>query len=392
MNWLKPPKTNYVSIEDKGRFNMIWNASLALVPVFILLAIMHLVLGDKSVSTSAAALSVTIAVVFILWKTRKFIIPGIICVIAGMTIIQAVVWLVDDSHVISDTMWCMLVAIFAYFLFGSIAGTFVLLFNLAGVILFLLYAADSSIANKGLNYDVVDYKLVLNVFYVGLALAFILHKLVSNSREVNKRYQLELEENEVLLKEIHHRVKNNLQIIASLLRLQAAEIDNEDLKNHFNEAVSRIRSMSMIHEKMYQNEDKANVDVASYLESLAREISGLFCSDCQMKLKVNSEVNKMNINVLVSLSLIFNELVTNSIKHGFMDRGSGAIELDIQKGDKIVTMTYSDNGTWKQPQGGITFGLDLIQTLTEQMDGSYKLSKEEGRTSYEFKIPSSHFV
>ncbi|MFZ9028126.1 MAG: sensor histidine kinase, partial [Crocinitomicaceae bacterium] len=332
------------------------------------------------------------SVIFILWKSRKFVIPGIICVIAGMAIIQIVVWVVDDSHVISDTMWCMLVAIFAYFLFGSLVGTFVLLFNLAGVLLFLLYAGELSIANKGINHEVVDFKLVLNVFYVGLALAFILHKLVSNSREVNRRYQAENEENEVLLKEIHHRVKNNLQIIASLLRLQSADIENEVVKDHFNEAVSRIRSMSMIHEKMYQNEDKANVDVASYMESLAREISSLFCSDCHMNLKVHSEVDKMNINVLVSLSLIFNELVTNSIKHGFMDRGSGAIELDIQKGDKIVTMTYSDNGTWKQPKGGITFGLDLIQTLTDQMDGAYELTKSEGKTTYEFKIPSSHFA
>jgi two-component sensor histidine kinase len=111
-----------------------------------------------------------------------------------------------------------------------------------------------------------------------------------------------------------------------------------------------------------------------------------------MNVKVHSEVDKMNMNVLVSLSLIFNELVTNSIKHGFMDRGSGAIELDIQKGDKVVTMIYSDNGSWKEPKGGITFGLDLIQTLTEQMDGAYELTKDEGKTTYQFKIPSSHFI
>jgi two-component sensor histidine kinase len=393
MYWLSPPKTNYDSIEDIGRFNMIWNASLALVPIFTLLAVMHIILGDKSYATSIAALIVTLSVLMILQRTRNFIVPGIICVIAGMTIIQIVVWLVDDSHVISDTMWCMLVAIFAYFLFDSIVGTFVLLFNLSGLLLYLLLAGDVSVANKGLNYDVVDFKLVVNVIYVGLALAFILHKLVSNSKVVNKRYQAELEENEVLLKEIHHRVKNNLQIVASLLRLQAAEVDSDELKNHFNEAVSRIRSMSLIHEKMYQNEDMANIDVASYLDSLAHEISGLFCSDCHMNVKVHSEVEKIDMNILVSLSLIFNELVTNSIKHGFMDHGSGAIELDIQMGDKIVTMTYSDNGTWRQPSSeGVTFGLDLIKTLTDQMDGSYALTKEEGNTTYQFKIPSSHFA
>ncbi len=370
---------------------MIWNASLALVPVFILLALMHIILGDKSVPTSISALFITLGVLYILWKTRKYVLPGIICVVAGMAIIQAVVWLVDDSHVISDTMWCMLVAIFAYFLFGSIVGTFVLLFNLSGVILFLLLAGGSSIENKGINYDVVDYKLVLNVLYVGLALAFILHKLVSNSREVNKRYEAEIEENKVLLNEIHHRVKNNLQIIASLLRLQASEVNNEDLKNHFNEAVGRIRSMSMIHEKMYQNENKANIDLVSYLESLAHEISSLFCSDCEMEVNVHSEVDRVNMNILVSLSLIFNELVTNSIKHGFMERRSGAIELEIRIADEIVQMTYSDNGTWKDAKGGITFGLDLIHTLTDQIDGTYELLKQEGKTTYEFKLPLSHF-
>lgn len=392
MNWLSPPKTEYASIEDVGRFNMIWHASLALVPVFILLALMHLIFGDKSVSTSIAALFVTLMVLYILRRTRKFLIPGIICVLAGMLIIQAVVFLVDDSHVISDTMWCILVAIFAYFIFGSLTGTVVLMFNLSGLIVYLLTADATQIANKGVNFEVVDYKLVLNVLYVGLALAFILHKLVSNSREVNVRYQQEIEQNEVLLKEIHHRVKNNLQIIASLLRLQSSEVNNEDVKAHFNEAVSRIRSMSLIHEKMYQNEDMANVDVASYLKTLANEIAGLFCAQCHMKVHVKSEIEKMNINVLVSLSLIFNELVTNSIKHGFMERGNGSIELDITKTDDLVIMRYCDNGGWKEPTNNITFGLDLIQTLTEQLDGTYELEKSSEMTKYVFKIPKEHFA
>lgn len=370
---------------------MIWHASMALVPVFILLALMHLAFGDKSITTSIAALIVTLSVLFTLWKTRKFVLAGVICVLAGMLIIQVVVFLVDDSHIISDTMWCMLVAVFAYFIFGSLIGTLVLMFNLSGLIVYLIIADGTQIANKGVNFDVVDYKLVLNVLYVGLALAFILHKLVSNSREVNKRYQLEIEQNEVLLKEIHHRVKNNLQIIASLLRLQASDVDNEELKEHFNEAVSRIRSMSMIHEKMYQNEDMANVDVASYMESLAREISGLFCSTCHMNVDVKSEIEKMNINVLVSFSLIFNELVTNSIKHAFKEKGSGSITLDITKEDDFVIMKYSDNGVWKEPESGITFGLDLIQTLTDQMDGTYELEKTPEMTSYTFKIPSAYF-
>lgn len=392
MKWLSPPKTNYASIDDVGRFNMIWHASIALVPVFILLALMHLIFGDKSITTSIAALIVTLSVLYILRKTRKFLLAGVICVVFGMLIIQVVIFLVDDSHVISDTMWCMLVAVFAYFIFGSLTGTLVLMVNLSGLIIYLLLADGTQIANKGVNFDVVDYKLVLNVLYVGLALAFILHKLVSNSRDVNKRYQQEIEQNEVLLKEIHHRVKNNLQIIASLLRLQAADIENNELKDHFNEAVSRIRSMSMIHEKMYQNEDMANVDVASYMESLAREISGLFCSTCHMGVKVNSEIEKMNINVLASLSLIFNELVTNSIKHGFMERGNGSISLDIKKEGDFVIMKYCDDGGWKEPKGGITFGLDLIHTLTDQMDGSYELIKSEEKTMYTFKIPSSYFA
>lgn len=392
MNWLSPPKTDYKSIEDIGRFNMIWHSSIALVPVFILLTLMHVIFGDKSVSTSVAALIATFSVLYILRKTRKFVVAGIICVAAGMLLIQAVIFLVDDSHVISDTMWCMLVAVFAYFLFGSITGTLVLISNLSGLMIYLLVADGSQIANKGINFEVVDYKLIINVLYVGLALAFILHKLVSNSREVNHRYQLQNEQNEVLLKEIHHRVKNNLQIIASLLRLQAADIDNEDLKSHFNEAVSRIRSMSMIHEKMYQNDDMANVDVASYLGSLANEISGLFSAKCKMNVNVRSEIEKMDINVLVSLSLIFNELVTNSIKHGFMDRGTGSIELDIKKGDEYVTMVYSDDGGWKEPSSGITFGLDLIQTLTDQMDGTYTLEKSPEKTTYSFKVPRVYFA
>lgn len=392
MKWLSPPKTEYASIDDVGRFNMIWQATMALVPIFILLSGMHVIFHDKSIVTSLAALCVSLFVLFLLWKTRKFVIPGAFVVFAGISLVQIVIWVIDDSHVVSDTMWCLLIGFFTYFLFGSITGTIVLMINLGGLVAYLLGASGEDLVNKGMAFDTVDYKMAVNVLYVGLALAYIIHKMVSNTKQVNLRYQAEIEQNEVLLKEIHHRVKNNLQIIASLLRLQASDTTNEQVKDHFNEAISRIRSMSLIHEKMYQNENMANVDVGSYLQTLAQDISGLFCAKCHMDVEVESEIQKMNINVLVSVALIFNELVTNSIKHGFMDRGDGEIRLVIKKKGDMVEMIYWDNGGWKEPVEGISFGLDLIKTLTEQMDGSYILETDPAFTRYVFTIPGKFFA
>lgn len=390
MQLLKAPITEYKSIDDIGKFDMIWNVSSILAPIFFLLLCIHIYFGDDSVISSTAGLTVALMNVVILYKFRKYKFVGVWSVLLGTLICQGAIHFVNDSHLVSDTMWCVLVGFFTFFLFGARWGTLVLLLNLTGLVLFLMNADTEDILNKGITLEQVNVKMVINVFYVGLTLAFVIYKMVQNNKKINARYEKEIQRNEILIKEIHHRVKNNLQIISSLLRLQAAETTNEKVIEHFNEAINRIRSMALIHEKMYHDDDLSSIDIPSYLEALANDIVNSTKSECKVEFKAESEINEIDIENIVPISLIFNEMITNSLKHGFAHQDKGAIHIDIKRNDDVVMFHYHDNGEWKTPSSEKTFGLELLDTLTEQLDGSFQRKIENG-THYYFEFNSKLF-
>ena len=367
---IEPPKTNYTLLEEIGKFNILWNASIVLVPIFIALTILQLSFSDPSWATSTAATFLALVNLIVLKKTRKYIVIAYASVFFGVIICQSTIFLINDSHIITDVMWCIFVAFFTFFVLGIRSGIFILMLNLTGILAFLLIGDLSQVSNDGMSFNEVDFKMVLNVYLVAIALAFIIYNMVNTNRKINKRFEEQLDHKQVLLKEIHHRVKNNLQIVSSLLKLQAAEVESKLVEEQFGEAISRIRSMALIHEKMYQEDDLAKLDIKSYLLSLADDISTTIQSDTNLEVNVESEINKIDLKYVVSLSLIFNELMTNSIKHGFSDKSDGQIDVKIiSKNDKVI-FYYSDNGTWKAPVSNSSFGLELLETLTEQLDGT----------------------
>jgi len=391
MQLIKPPKADYKSIDDIGKFSMIWNVSLVLVPIFFILVCLHAYHGDDSVKSSLAGMSVALLNVGVLSYTRKYKLVGLWSVIFGTLVCQASIFLINDSHLISDTMWCVLVGFFTFFLFGTRWGAFILLLNLSGLMIFLLNGSSFDVVGKGITMDQVNFKMVVNVYYVALTLAFVIYKMIQNNKEINSRYEKEIARNEILIKEIHHRVKNNLQIISSLLRLQAAETTNEKVIEHFSEAINRIRSMALIHEKMYHDDDLSSIDIPSYLEALAHDIVSSTQSNCKIEFKAESEINEIEIDNIVPISLIFNEMITNSLKHGFAKQDNGQIAVNIKLNDNKVLFHYFDNGSWKKPSSDKTFGLELLETLTDQLDGSFKREIKEG-THYYFEFDSKLFL
>ena len=265
-----------------------------------------------------------------------------------------------------------------------------LLLNLSGLIIFLLNGSSHDVLNKGISIEEVDVRMVVNVFYVALAIVFIIYKMIQNNKDIIDMHEKQRVQNEVLLKEIHHRVKNNLQIISSLLKLQSMDSENETVTEHFNEAINRIRSMALIHEKMYTNDDLSQIDIQSYLIALVQDITETIQSESNIELNVNSEIKNIDIKSIVPVSLIFNELITNSIKHGFKEKGAGKIDLEIiHDGDNVI-FKYSDDGTWKVPDNEATFGIELIKTLSEQLNGKCK-REIDGGTHYQFTFAADQF-
>ena len=189
-----------------------------------------------------------------------------------------------------------------------------------------------------------------------------------------------------MLKEIHHRVKNNLQVITSLLRLQTRDLTNEETIKHFKEAIDRVGAMTLIHNQMYQSKDLDRIELEPYLESLSDNILSSYSLEIPVKIAFNIEVIYTKSSLIVPLALIFNELMSNSLKHAFTTKAFGEIEVKIKEiNENQIQFVYRDNGEWKSPIKEDSFGLELIETLAEQLNGKLERTIENG-TKYTFKL------
>jgi PAS domain S-box-containing protein len=200
---------------------------------------------------------------------------------------------------------------------------------------------------------------------------------------VEGKIKSSLKEKEILLKEIHHRVKNNMQIISSLISLQSDYAEDENTIKMFEDSKNRIRSMALIHEKLYQSEDISLIDFSDYIESLAGrllEVYGVLGKG--IDLHINAEKIFLSIDSAIPCGLIINELVSNSIKHAFPKGRSGIIEIDMDKKDGTYNLIMADNGVGFPEnidfRNTESLGLQIVQTLTSQLGGEIELERNEG--------------
>jgi PAS domain S-box-containing protein len=198
-----------------------------------------------------------------------------------------------------------------------------------------------------------------------------------------------LEEKEVLLKEIHHRVKNNLQVISSLLKLQATHIEDPSALEMFNESRNRIQSMALVHEKLYQSAYLSRVDFGEYARSLsALLIRSYGAKAAQITLKTEIEDVSLSVDLSVPLGLIINELVSNCLKYAFPGGRRGEVRIEIHRiEDNRIRLLVADNGIGLPADFDFrkteTLGMQLVRTLTGQIGGSIELKSDPGT---EFRI------
>lgn len=191
-----------------------------------------------------------------------------------------------------------------------------------------------------------------------------------------------LQEKELLLREVHHRVKNNLQIISSLLNLQSGYIKNKDDLEIFKDSLSRVKSMAFIHEQLYQSSNFVNINFSEYIGNLVTYLLHYYTEDPgSIKLNINVEDVFIDLDTSIPLGLIINELVTNSLKHAFQGK-PGEISIDLHSiDDNQYMLTVADNGTGL-PEGfdfnTETLGLQLVNGLVKQLDGTIELDSING--------------
>lgn len=208
---------------------------------------------------------------------------------------------------------------------------------------------------------------------------------LAERKRTEERLKISLGEKESLLKEVHHRVKNNLQIISSLLRLQSDYIEDEKALTSFKDSQNRIRSMALIHEKLYQSRDVSNIDFIEYIRDLVSHLLRSYTATSQfVNLKIDANNIWLNIDTAIPCGLIINELVSNSLKHAFPQPSlDNEISIAIHPADgNRFRLVVSDNGRGF-PQG-IDFrdtdslGLQLVCTFTEQLEGAIELDTRNG--------------
>ncbi len=242
---------------------------------------------------------------------------------------------------------------------------------------------------KNINRAFIVILLVVTV----LSFMIIGQSLVREKKRIEAEDSLRrsLTEKEVLLKEVHHRVKNNLQIISSLINLQAYSIQDEQMNSIFKETQGRILTLASIHEILYGSDDLAVISMKRIINNLISSISFL-AGGREQKISIDYDISDVSVplDISIPVSLIINEVVTNSFKHAFPGR-EGSVRISFHEtGANAYSMVIADNGigmdSVRSPEEPATLGIQLIEALVKQLDGEYDVATEGG-TEYRFIFP-----
>jgi len=211
---------------------------------------------------------------------------------------------------------------------------------------------------------------------------------ITEQKRVEDEIKASLREKEAMMREIHHRVKNNLQIVSSLLRLQSRSIRSKTLKDTFEIAQNRIKSMALIHEVLYLSENLDKINFSDYIKRITNHLFSMFsrkAKEIQLELDVGEYY--LDIDKAIPCGLIINELVSNAFKHAFPNGESGKIQVQLNNNLDRYTMVVRDTGVGFPDDVDTgnteTLGLQLVNDLVKQIDGSYEMQIDGGTT---FKI------
>ncbi|NYB53092.1 MAG: PAS domain S-box protein [Methanobacteriaceae archaeon] len=225
--------------------------------------------------------------------------------------------------------------------------------------------------------------------------------VLSIARDITRRKEAEaqlrqsLEEKELLLKEIHHRVKNNLMVISSLLNLQSRYIKDKAALAVFKESQNRARSMALIHKMLYQSTDLKCIDFGDYIQKLTAQLFHTYVTGDNIQLNLDVGKILMDINTSIPLGLIVNELISNTLKHAFPDNSPGEITVKLHKKGDMFHLMVADNGVGL-PEGldfkkSHSLGMRLVNTLVDQINGTIELDQTEG-TCFLIKFTEEEFT
>ncbi|PKG33112.1 PAS domain S-box protein [Methanoregula sp.] len=211
------------------------------------------------------------------------------------------------------------------------------------------------------------------------------------NEEVQQRRQAEvairesLDEKVLLLREVHHRVNNNLQIIISLIKLQARSLEDEEMKQVLSDMRNRVQAMSLVHERLYQSKSLSSIDIADYTRFLATQLFAFYGVDHRrVALRTEMDKNQLDIETAIPLGLILNELISNALRHAFPGDRIGTITISSHLEGDLISIGIADDGVGMSPdydwRGSASLGFRLVNSLVDQLGGTIEKKNGEGTT------------
>jgi two-component system, sensor histidine kinase PdtaS len=399
MSWLKPDLSSFDDYFDKAKYLMVWRITITFFIVFSFVAVAYAATSDFGAIPAITVVFVTVFCFFYLKKTKKYKPVFWIYTIAGFVIIHASLNFNHELTHYIDFIWMVVCLFVAFIGLGKRVGFIFTGINFFLLIFFFFFSLNEHILKSvpRSNFQLfAEYaEMVLGLVILGylIQLYFVfqhysankLKEAVNELEKQNLVISTKNEENIILIKEVHHRVKNNLQIITSLLRLQKSDLpENQEAEKKFDEAISRIMTMSLIHTKLYQSESLVKLNIKSYITDLINDIVQSLTSDKQVRTTFNSNIEDIGIKTIVPLGLLLNELLSNSFKHAFALTQNPEITINLtQLNEDEFELIYQDNGNWIEGDASrFKFGMELISTLTDQLEGEL----ERKDSSYQFVL------
>lgn len=376
---------------EKVRYRLVFSLALLM---FVLLGISsannYFTKGQNVIPTICAAF-VGLTAFITVKVSKKYRFVGIMTSILN-TIIISITFLFLNSLNYATPMWMILNAVFTFFILNRIWGIVILSIQSGVFIYYILFIHAENLKSYTRDFNEVSINFAIEFSIILLFLGYMLSLYLSavskseayftaTNQLLNDKNELiskKNRESEVLLKEIHHRVKNNLQIISSLLRLQAnANFEDNNLK--FNDAINRVNAMAIIHERMYKTDMLSDFDLEQYLSGLIDSLFRNYDIENKIDVQYNVTIKQISSKTLVPVALLLNELITNSIKHAFANTQNPEIKIIVAPtSENDFLIEYSDNGHWKKDSSD-SLGMEIVSAMTSQLEGvSTRVSNENG--------------
>ncbi|MES2555958.1 MAG: sensor histidine kinase [Bacteroidota bacterium] len=396
MRFFSPETPFFTEYTDRGKYLLMWRLSMIFTLIFALLSCTLFVIHPVAFVIYMAAFVIAAGGLIYLQKTRRYLHLFWLYSICGSSLIGVSLFTEMDTIHVAEFMWVLSIVIFSFIGLNRKAGVFFLVLNGVTLVTHLLVFFNTDVPIRRPASPVESAGILIEIVVGLFTIGYLLHQyllfqvyaekqLILVNQELGEQNQVILkrnEENATLVKEIHHRVKNNLQIIISLLRMHGEEVKSKDTKRHFAEAVNRIMSMSLIHQKLYQEKELSTIDFDSYLRDLSSEIMTSYGKEYEgSNCYFQSDVKRIGLQTVVPLGLLINELMTNSLKHAFGGNEKKEISIRIKQLDENrLSLEFSDTGSWKaKPEDSEGFGLELIGLLTQQLEGSFERTGSDYR-------------